>query len=268
MSSGIATGLMVLLHSTFAAGPSATNEWPVVELRQYTLRPGQRDVLIELFEREFIESQETLGMKILGTFRDLDNPNRFVWLRGFSSMTARAEALEAFYGGPVWQTHRNAANATMLDSGNVLLLRVARAGAGFSPIDRARAPKGASHTPSGLVVATIYYFDRAVEPEFIEFFEMSVKPELKAAGVPVRAAFVTETTKNNFPALPVRENERVFVWFSVFPDAAGYNQSLEGLKQSAAWRTIGRTLQQKLKAQPEVLRLEPTPRSELHYQPS
>jgi hypothetical protein len=27
---------------------------PVVELRQYTLRPGQRDVLIDLFDREFI----------------------------------------------------------------------------------------------------------------------------------------------------------------------------------------------------------------------
>lgn len=266
--SGIAAGLMVLLHSPSFAGRSASDEWPVVELRQYTLKPGQRDVLIELFEREFIESQETLGMKILGTFRDLDNPNRFVWLRGFSSMTARAEALEAFYGGPVWQTHRKAANATMLDSSNVLLLRVARTGAGFPPIDGTRPPKGASRTPPGLLVATIYYFDRAVESEFIDFFEKSVKPELKVAGVPVRASFVSETSTNNFPALPVRENDRVFVWFAVFPDAAGYDQSLERLKQSAAWRTIARTLQQKLRTQPEVLRLGPTPRSELHNQPS
>ena len=37
---------------------------PVVELRQYTLHPGQRDVLIDLFDREFVESQEALGMKI------------------------------------------------------------------------------------------------------------------------------------------------------------------------------------------------------------
>ena len=55
---------------------------PIVELRQYTLHPGQRDVLIDLFDREFVESQEALGMKIVGQFRDLDNPNRFVWLRG------------------------------------------------------------------------------------------------------------------------------------------------------------------------------------------
>jgi hypothetical protein len=77
----------------------------VIELRQYTLHPGQRDVMIALFEREFIESQEALGMQVLGTFRDLDKPDRFVWIRGFTDMTARANALEAFYDGPVWRAH-------------------------------------------------------------------------------------------------------------------------------------------------------------------
>ncbi|TIT92200.1 MAG: NIPSNAP family protein, partial [Mesorhizobium sp.] len=31
---------------------------PVVELRQYTLKPGRRETLIALFDREFIETQE------------------------------------------------------------------------------------------------------------------------------------------------------------------------------------------------------------------
>ena len=59
-----------------------------------------RDVLIELFEREFVETQEALGMTLVGQFRDLDNPDRFVWLRGFSDMMTRAQALQEFYGGP------------------------------------------------------------------------------------------------------------------------------------------------------------------------
>src|SRR6185436_19195944 len=46
----------------------------VVELRQYTLHPGMRDVLIDLFDREFVETQEALGMTVLGQFRDLDDP--------------------------------------------------------------------------------------------------------------------------------------------------------------------------------------------------
>src|SRR5690349_19354884 len=95
----------------------------VVELRQYTLRPGQRDVLIELFDRELVEPQETEGMAILGQFRDLDRPDRFVWLRGFPDMPRRADALTRFYRGPVWKAHSSAANATMVDVHDVLLLR-------------------------------------------------------------------------------------------------------------------------------------------------
>jgi hypothetical protein len=59
---------------------------PIVELRQYTLHPGKRHVLIDLFDQEFVEPQEALGMEIIGQFRDVDDRNRFVWLRGFSTM--------------------------------------------------------------------------------------------------------------------------------------------------------------------------------------
>ncbi len=95
----------------------------VVELRQYTLRPGQREVLVELFDRELVESQEAVGMRVLGQFRDLDRPDRFVWLRGFADLATRRAGLTAFYGGPVWAAHAAAANATMIDSDDVLLLR-------------------------------------------------------------------------------------------------------------------------------------------------
>lgn len=134
------------------AAASASQPVPIIELRQYTLHPGRRDVLIDLFEREFIESQEALGMKIVGTFRDLDRPDRFVWIRGFADMPSRAEGLNAFYGGPVWQQHRNAANATMVDSDNVLLLRAAGPDSAFPPGNRPRPPHGAVEIPKGLVI--------------------------------------------------------------------------------------------------------------------
>src|SRR5438132_9839581 len=131
---------------------------PIVELRQYTLHPGQRDILIDLFDREFVESQEALGMKIIGQFRDLDHPDHFVWLRGFRDMTSRAKALSDFYGGPVWKAHLEAANATMIDSDNVLLLRPALPTSGFSLENMKRPPVGADEVPTSLVVTTIYYF--------------------------------------------------------------------------------------------------------------
>src|SRR5262245_52508787 len=123
---------------------------PIVELRQYTLHQGKRDVLIDLFDREFVESQEALGRKVIGQFRDLDNPNRFVWLRGFRDMPSRAEALKDFYGGPVWKAHREAANATMIDSDNVLLLRSATPTSGISFGNKERAATGANEAMSGL----------------------------------------------------------------------------------------------------------------------
>ena len=86
-----------------ATHPRRSTLSAVVELRQYTLHPGRRDELIELFEREFIEPQEACGIRVLGQFRDLDDPDRFVWMRGFRDMAARAGALPRSTAGPVWQ---------------------------------------------------------------------------------------------------------------------------------------------------------------------
>ena len=72
---------------------------PIVELRQYTVHPGKRDILIDLFDREFVEPQEAVGIKVIGQFRDLDRPDRFVWLRGFHNKTSRAKALTDFIAG-------------------------------------------------------------------------------------------------------------------------------------------------------------------------
>src|SRR5258706_9972228 len=83
-------------------------------------------------------------MRVLGQFRDKDEPDRFVWLRGFRDMPSRAEALQSFYGGPVWKAHRSAANATMIDSDDVLLLRPLDARSGFA-LPKERASADASH---------------------------------------------------------------------------------------------------------------------------
>src|SRR5262249_15317483 len=154
---------------------------PVVELRQYTLVPGRREVLISLFERHFIESQEATGMIVIGEFRDLNNPDRFVWLRGFADMVSRARQLEQFYGGPIWKEHREAANATMIDSDNVLLLRPARTNSGFRLENLKRPPAGARENANGLIVATIFHLVGSRD-SFIEFHETEIAPVLTKLG--------------------------------------------------------------------------------------
>jgi NIPSNAP len=189
-----------------------------------------RDVLIELFDREFIETQEALGMKVIGQFRVLDDPDRFIWLRGFPDMQARAQALAAFYDGPVWQQHRDAANATMIDSDNVLLLRPARPDSGFV-FDREPAPPGSTEIPGGLLVATIYYL-AASDTDFAAYFDSALAPALTAAGADIAAVFVSETAPNNFPRLPVREGEHVLVSFATFADELAYERHCDELEHT------------------------------------
>ena len=209
---------------------------PIVELRMYTLHPGQRDELIWLFEREFIETQEAVGIQVIGQFYDLDDPNRFVWLRGFHDMPARAESLAVFYDGPIWKAHRDAANATMIDSDNVLLLRLPHGTRGFS-FDVAKRPAVGSRTrQDGFVAATVYYFDAPAGSNFIRYFEKMMKPALTEAGVSILPYFVTEDSPNTFPRLPVRKGENAFVWFAGFPNQDAYKNHLAKLRESKLWK--------------------------------
>ena len=234
----------------------------VIELRQYTLHPHKRDVLIDLFEREFIESQETHGMRLVGQFRDLENPDRFVWMRGFAGMPQRAQALERFYTGPVWQTRRNIANAAMIDSDNVLLLRPARPDRGFAVDARALPPRDATAIPPGLVEARIHYLDTAPTLAQLELIE-SAYPLLQAAGAAPLATLVTESAENTFPRLPVRKGEHVVAWFSQFRDRAAYGHYLAALKASPGWRRIEGALLRDAPRGTDVLVLQPTARSRL-----
>ncbi|MGW0669486.1 NIPSNAP family protein [Streptomyces sp. NPDC002746] len=149
----------------------------IVELRQYTLHSGARETLIELFEREFVIGQQAVGITVGGRFRDLGDPDRFVWLRAFPDMAHRRRALKAFYTGPVWRQHRDAANATMVDSDNVLLLR----GPGFIP------PPGA-----GEVLATVCH------PTDAAAFAAYAARHLN----PVHALHRTEHAENDSPVCP------------------------------------------------------------------
>ena len=113
------------MSDTIPRSSEETKSSSILELRQYTLYPGKRDTLIDLFERDFLDPQEVMGAELIGQFCDLENPNRFVWLRGFPDMSSRGRMLEEFYTGSIWKAHREEANATMEDSDNVLLLRTA-----------------------------------------------------------------------------------------------------------------------------------------------
>ena len=55
----------------------------IVEVRSYRIKPGHRDAFIHFFETRAVPALRTHGMQILGPLLDLENPNKFVWLRSF-----------------------------------------------------------------------------------------------------------------------------------------------------------------------------------------
>lgn len=234
---------------------------PVVELRQYTLHPGQREALIDLFDREFVESQENLGMRVVGQFRDLDDPDRFVWLRGFADMDSRLAGLSGFYGGPVWAAHGEAANATMIDSDDVLLLRPVAADSGFPSRDRPRAAAGREQRPRSLIAATVHHLARPAGQEVLGLLRDHVEPLLTRAGSSRLALLQTERSRNDFRSLPVREGEHVLVRFSRFDDADAHAAHLERLRALPEWEEVERELRRHTLSPAQQLRLEPSARS-------
>jgi hypothetical protein len=252
----LATLLVIVTMATHAETSIATPT--VLELRQYKILSGKRDQMIAVFESKLIEGQEQVGMRLLGQFRDLDDPNRFTWMREFASMETRGKALTDFYTGPVWKAHRGEANPLLEDNDNVLLLRPATPELAMAvPPASERASFGSRPKGTGVIVATIYYLWKDPSEGFTRFFAEKLKPELMAAGAPVLGGYVIESTPNNFPALPVRQHEKVFVWFTRMQDPAGYEQVRAKLDSSA----VGRELKDYQERAAQVLRLTPTTRS-------
>jgi hypothetical protein len=255
----------LLLASVITAAPgagssaaaAAPDDHPVLELRQYKIVHGDRDKFIAFFEQKFVESQEDLGLRIIGQFRDARDPDRFTWIRSFDNMTAREKGLNAFYFGPVWKANRDVANPMLDDNDNVLLLRPATPELAF-----ARQARGDVTAPAGVVLANIEYLWKAPDEGFTKFFRDELMPALTAAGIHVIAGYVPEEAENNFPRLPVRR-EKVFVWFARADSEAALKSALKKLEESKGARPAIERLRDFEEREPQRLWLHPTARSAL-----
>jgi hypothetical protein len=228
----------------------------IVELRQYTLFPGTRDEFAELFCREFVTTQEEVGMKLIGQFLDLGDPNRFVWMRSFPDMESRKESLTSFYfHSKAWETHGESARTKMIDSTDALLLHPVE-----NEYTHAVDVQEGFQSFNGIVIATIYYLPQAVDSDFLLFMDESVLPLLSQAGYRSISCYATEHSPNNFPRLPVRERENVFITCMTFNTLDAYHDHLVVLGNNPSWRQeIYSKLVSRLLIRPQILRLASIP---------
>ncbi|MGX5733355.1 NIPSNAP family protein [Bosea thiooxidans] len=203
----------------------------VFELRRYRLKPGQRDSLITLFDAEFVETQEAAGMSVIGQFRDRAQPDQFVWLRGFADHIERNAALPRFYGGPVWAEHGPAANATMIDSDDVLMLKPVGATPAFA--DLPPRPAGAFADTGRLILQATHHLPPDLPEEGARRAAAAVAALAQAAGTIVLASFISDHSPNGFPRLPVRAEANAVVTV-VRPPSGRFDAVAERLKAASA----------------------------------
>lgn len=236
---------------------------PIIDLRQYTLYPGTRDDFVNLFDGQFVETQEACGMTLIGQFRDLGDPNKFVWMRGFDSLTSRMQALNEFYlHSEAWARCGEQARSSMIDSTDALMLKPICPERAFRLHNPALRPALESPPAPGLIVVTLYYLPDRPEPDFLDFLCNAVEPSQARAGARIVGLFTREYSANGFPRLPLRENEHVVVSFAAYDSIDVYHRYLTAIGQDGHWRSdVYPALVRRLYGRPQVLRLSPTSRS-------
>ncbi len=74
----------------------------LVEIRHYTITPGHRDEFVAWFEAKVLPAMAHAGMKVLGIFTGVDDPDSFYYLRSFRDEAEREHLTEVFYGSEAW----------------------------------------------------------------------------------------------------------------------------------------------------------------------
>ena len=229
----------------------------VLEIRDYLLKPNRLEHFIDYFEEHFIASQEAVGMSILGQFRLIGEPDRFVWIRGFRDMETRFEALQNFYGGPVWAKYGPLANDMMLEWHNVHLLRPAAnlsLNNGVSAESLAAALANGTISPHTGNIAIDFY--QVASPR--EKAEINILKAYHEEDIQIRGLFVAEMSENTFSRLPVYQVEDAFVVISA------YESEADSEKRSIV---VSQLAQNGIALHPTIpsLLLSPTLRSPLRY---
>jgi len=239
---------------------NVSRNFPVVELRRYTIRDGERDRFARYFEAFFPEAIQQTGAIVAGQFLERDHPGGFTWIRGFRDLDDRASANAALYYGAVWIEHRTRMNRLMVDSDNVLLLRPLAAERGlaiFPAVDPVQEDEG----PRGVVVAQIF----PVRDNAVDAFAQHVQATFasyRTTGAREAGVLVTLDAPNNFPQLPVRTDGPYLVWLGLFEDDETRRARFIPVEDRALQRLAATDW---LRGDPESVVLDPTPRSRLRW---
>jgi hypothetical protein len=94
----------------------------IIEMRTYKTKPGMRSRFIEIFLSKSVPAHTEIGMKILGPFLSVDDPDAFFFMRGFPDMASRDPMKAEFYEGELWKQELEQVLMPMLEKYDVTLV--------------------------------------------------------------------------------------------------------------------------------------------------
>jgi hypothetical protein len=94
----------------------------IIEMRTYKTTSGSRSRFLEIFRAKSIPAHTEIGMKILGPFLSVEDPDKFFWMRGFPDITSRERMKAKFYEGELWKGELENILLPMLDKYEVVLV--------------------------------------------------------------------------------------------------------------------------------------------------
>ena len=207
---------------------SANQNIKVIELRNYVVRQGRRDEFINLFEENFTRSQNILGGYTLGQYRVKGAENNFFWIRGFKDMTARHKFLNDFYyGSPAWKQHKSAANSMLLNNDNVHLLKPLNLKDGSNDAEPNFNTNWFGQEKGVAVVD--FYTSNTKREKLIEFVKKKYAAILSRFGIENTSFWTSETTVNEFPALPVFQDKNLLVQITFYKNESEYQTRMKDM---------------------------------------
>ena len=94
----------------------------IIEMRTYKTTPGMRSRFLEIFRSKSIPAHREIGIKILGPFNSVEDPDTFFVMRGFPDLASRQSMKAKFYEGAVWKEELKNVLLPMLEKYEVLLV--------------------------------------------------------------------------------------------------------------------------------------------------
>jgi NIPSNAP len=94
----------------------------IVEMRTYKLKPGRRPEFLEIFETRSVPAHQQIGMKILGPFLSVEDPDVFFFMRGFPDPESREPMKAQFYEGDLWKRELEQKLMPMIEKYDVVVV--------------------------------------------------------------------------------------------------------------------------------------------------